>query len=90
MDNYGWPFDDKFKTHKELGKIFVRVTTSGIEVHVADATASEQIISSRRAFIKPVELLGMYLESCIALTAPEVVANPPQSLSIFLGKMLHR
>jgi hypothetical protein len=53
---FGWSFDDKYRIHDELGDVFVAVTTGGIEVHIANAAAVNEILARRRDFPKPVEL----------------------------------
>ncbi|KAH6670774.1 cytochrome P450 monooxygenase-like protein [Halenospora varia] len=53
----GWNYNDKFKMHAEHGKIFIHVTPGGNEMFVADAAASDQILSRRKDFLKPIDML---------------------------------
>jgi len=59
FNRYGWIFEDKFKIHQDLGKIFVHVTPAGNELQVADAAVCDQILFRRKDFVKPIKLLGM-------------------------------
>lgn len=54
----GWNYDDKFKIHEDLGKVFVHVTPQGSELFVADASAMDRILSRKKEFIKPIGMLG--------------------------------
>lgn len=53
--------------HAEHGKIFIHVTPGGNEMFVADAAASDQILSRRKDFLKPIDMLGRFcgLRWCI-------------------------
>ncbi|KAF4637518.1 hypothetical protein G7Y89_g575 [Cudoniella acicularis] len=52
-----WNYYDKFNMHTEYGKIFLHVTPGGNALFVADAAASDIILSRRKEFLKPIEML---------------------------------
>ncbi|KAL3425532.1 cytochrome P450 [Phlyctema vagabunda] len=56
--SHGGHYAEKLKMHLEFGRVFVHVTPSWNEVHVADAAACEQILARRHEFLKPITIMG--------------------------------
>jgi hypothetical protein len=54
----GWNCYDKAKSHEQLGNVFMLVTPSGNDMYIADAAASDSVLSRRKDFIKPLEMMG--------------------------------
>ncbi|OJD35576.1 cytochrome p450 [Diplodia corticola] len=58
-----WNFHDRYRVHDLYGKVFAHATPAGIEVHVADAAASDELLARKRDFIKPmgmVQIIDIY------------------------------
>ncbi|KAL4922620.1 cytochrome P450 monooxygenase [Aspergillus aurantiobrunneus] len=53
-----WTFKEKFRIHRQYGRIFAVVTPTTCEIYVADAKAAKQILHQRTAFLKPNRLLA--------------------------------
>ena len=54
----GWEFQDKYKSHLELGDIFMTVSPGRNTLYVCNAETAEDIFKRRLDFQRPVELLG--------------------------------
>ncbi|KAI0198464.1 putative cytochrome P450 oxidoreductase [Astrocystis sublimbata] len=54
-----WHYEDKYRAHAEHGPVFLVVSPSGIVCYVADATAANNVLTRRKAFIKPPEKMKM-------------------------------
>ncbi|KKY22344.1 putative cytochrome p450 [Diplodia seriata] len=63
MSKRSWNFHDRFRMHERYGKVFAHATPADIEIYVADAAASDELLSRKRDFIKPmhmVEVINVY------------------------------
>lgn len=58
----GWPFDDKYAIHERLGDAFLVVNPANIELYIAEGEAIDTIVSRRKDFPKPVDLMYKPLE----------------------------
>lgn len=54
----GWPFQDKYKIHDELGPLFILVTPAANEVTVAKPEVAHAVLARRKDYIKPAAMYG--------------------------------
>ncbi|KAE8152066.1 cytochrome P450 monooxygenase [Aspergillus avenaceus] len=54
-----WSVQEKQAVHKELGKLFIRVTPTDCELFVADRVLAKQILQRRDDFQKPRQMMEM-------------------------------
>ncbi len=48
----GWPYEDKYCMHEEIGRAFVVVAIDKVDVHIADGQAVDSIFARRNDFPK--------------------------------------
>ena len=58
----GWGFNDRFVIHEKLGDAFIIVNAAFIELYIAEGEAIDNVVSRRKDFPKPVEMLYKPLE----------------------------
>ena len=59
----GWPFQDKYALHADIGPVFTLVTPGGNEITVADPCTAHTIFTKRKEFIKPAIMYGERIET---------------------------
>lgn len=57
----GWEFEDKNRSHLELGDVFVLVTPGRNWLYLCNAEALLDVFQRRADFPRPLELFGMFL-----------------------------
>lgn len=55
-----WNFHDRYRMHERYGKVFAHATPSDIEVFVADAAASDELLARKRDFLKPMHMVRTF------------------------------
>ncbi|KAB2573705.1 putative cytochrome P450 [Lasiodiplodia theobromae] len=65
-----WNFHDRYRMHQRYGKVFAHATPSDIEVFVADAAASDELLARKRDFLKP-----MHMVQIIDVYGPSVAST---------------
>jgi cytochrome P450 len=58
----GWPFDDKYAIHQRFGDAFLVINAAFVELYIAEGEAIDAVVSRRKDFPKPVELMYRPLE----------------------------
>ncbi|KAL1643698.1 hypothetical protein SLS58_004713 [Diplodia intermedia] len=74
MSKRSWNFHDRYRMHDRYGKVFAHATPADIEIYVADAAASDELLARKRDFIKPmhmVEVINVYGPSVASTDGPE-------------------
>jgi hypothetical protein len=56
----GWEFQDKFRSHAEMGDVFMVVTPGRNWLYVCNAEALTEIFQRRADFPRPLEIFGKY------------------------------
>ncbi|KAI0109095.1 cytochrome P450 [Nemania sp. FL0031] len=54
-----WHYEDRGRAHREYGPLFIAVSPKGMICYVADSHAALQIVTKRRAFVKPPDKMKM-------------------------------
>lgn len=54
----GWEFDDRSKTHEELGDAYMAVTPGKNWLYICDHEAISDLLHRRNEFKRPLEILG--------------------------------
>lgn len=57
LSKRGWNFFDRYQMHLKYGKVFAHATPSGIEIFVADAASSNDLLNRRKDFPKPMDMV---------------------------------
>jgi len=55
----GWEFEDKFKSHLEMGDVFMLVTPGRNWLYLCNAESLVDVFQRRAGFPRPLELFGM-------------------------------
>lgn len=53
---WGWEYTDRYRTHLELGDIWMQVTPANNWIYVADPEAISEIFTRRQDFRRPLQL----------------------------------
>jgi hypothetical protein len=61
-----WHYEDKRRAHDEFGAIFLVVSFAGMVCYVGDADVAAQVLTRRRAFVKPREKMSCVFQLCYA------------------------
>lgn len=56
----GWEYEDKYRTHAELGDIWMQITPANNWIYVADPEAVIEILAQRQDFQRPLQLYCEY------------------------------
>lgn len=56
-----WHYEDRGRAHAELGDVFLVVSPGGLVCYVGSAEVAVQVLVKRRAFVKPVGKMSMFL-----------------------------
>lgn len=54
-----WHYEDKGRTHEELGSVFLVVSPGGLVCYIADPDAALSVLTRRKAFVKPRSKMSM-------------------------------
>ncbi len=57
----GWELEDRFRAHVQLGDIFIFVTPGKNWVQICNAEALADIFHRRGDFVRPTEMLGIFI-----------------------------
>lgn len=57
---WGWEYEDKYRTHAELGDIWMQITPANNWIYVADPEAVIEILAQRQDFQRPLQLYCEY------------------------------
>ena len=71
---WGWEYEENYRTHAELGDIWMQVTPSMNWVYVADAGLINEIFHRREDFRRPLQLYCM-IEHLSCLTVPDLTVD---------------
>ncbi|GME45903.1 Cytochrome P450 [Neofusicoccum parvum] len=69
-----WNFHDRFQMHLKHGKAFAHATPREIEFYVADAASSDELLSRKKDFLKPmdmVEIINIYGPTVASTDGPD-------------------
>lgn len=53
-----WHYEDEGRAHREYGLVFLVVSAGGIICYAAEADVSLNIVTKRKAFVKPVDKMS--------------------------------
>lgn len=79
----GWEFEDRSKTHEELGDAYMAVTPGKNWLYICDHEAISDLLHCRNEFKRPLEILGWSFTSIahpiawvlLLLTKPQICST---------------
>lgn len=84
----GWEFEDRSKTHEELGDAYMAVTPGKNWLYICDHEAISDLLLRRNEFKRPLEILGWsFTPIALPIAWVLLLLTEPQISSMYLVQM---